>query len=374
MPNRSPRRLAFVITGLAPGGAERALTQLALRIDRDQFEPTVISLQPRPVGAQAELVELLERNGVPVEFLNARSKFQFPAAVWKLHRRFKTLQPALVQSFLFHANVVAASAGRLRGIPVMAGVRVADPSRTRQRVERWIAPWIKQFVCVSQSVADFCERTAGLPREKLTVIPNGVDVAKFRDAQPADGASLGLPTGRRYFISIGRLDHQKGFDWLLPQLPRIFAEWPEYDLLLVGEGTERGSLQAQATELGIQDRVHFLGWRADVPQLLKLADLLLLPSRWEGMPNVLLEAMAAGLPVVTTNVEGAAEILGPLAPRQLIEKEHTAAFTESALAFAASAELRQTAGAANEQRVAEHFSLAVLATAYEALYGRIINS
>lgn len=374
MPQGSPQPLALVITGLEPGGAERALTQLALRLNREQFLPTVISLRPRPAGAQAELVELLERNGVPVECLNARSKFQFPAAVWKLNRRFKTLQPALVQSFLFHANVVAASVGRLRGIPVIAGVRVADPSRSRQRVERWLAPWIKQFVCVSQSVADFCEQTAGLPREKLTVIPNGVDVAKFRDTQPADGASLGLPTVRRYFISIGRLDRQKGFDWLLPQLPRIFAERPDYDLLLVGEGPERGRLQTQAAELGIRERVHFLGWRGNIPQLLKLADLLLLPSRWEGMPNVLLEAMAAGLPAVTTNVEGAAEILGSLAPRQLIAKEAAAAFTESVLAFAASTELRQTVGQANNQRVARHFSLAVLATAYEALYGRIINS
>lgn len=374
MPDGSPRRLALVITGLAPGGAERALTHLALRINRDRFLPTVISLQPRPTGQQAVLVDLLEQNQVPVDFLNASSKWQFPAAVWQLSSRLKVLRPAIVQSFLFHANVVAALAGRLRGVPVVAGVRVADPSRARQRVEHWLAPWFQNFVCVSQSVADFCAQTAHLPREKLLVIPNGVDVSRFRDAQPADGSALGLPAGRQFLISIGRLDQQKGFDWLLPQLPRIFAAQPNLDLLIVGEGPERGRLQAQAAELNIRNRIHFLGWRADVPPLLKLADLLLLPSRWEGMPNVLLEAMAAGLPVVSTPVEGAAEILGALAPAQLSLAQDAASFTDLVLAFASSPELRQTTGQANQQRVAEHFSLAVMATAYEALYGRIINS
>lgn len=374
MTNGSPRPLALVITGLEPGGAERALTQLALRIDRSLFAPTVISLRPRPAGAQAELVDLLEAANIPVEFLNARSKWQFPLAVVKLNSRLKTLRPALVQSFLFHANVVAALAGRLRRVPVIAGVRVADPSRARQRAERWLTPWSKQFVCVSQSVADFCAQNCKLPAEKLTVIPNGVDVERFRNAAAADPAALGLEADRRFLISVGRLDRQKGFDWLFPQLPRIFAARPEYDLLIVGEGPERARLQAQATALEIQNRVHLLGWRTNVPQLLKLADLLLLPSRWEGMPNVLLEAMAAGLPVVTTEVEGAAEILGPLTAEQMVPLNDAAAFSERVLAFASSAGLRQVTGIANQARVERHFSLAVMATTYEDLYGRIINS
>ena len=374
MTNGSPRPLVLVITGLEPGGAERALTQLALRLDRSLFAPTVISLRPRPTGLQAELVELLEAANIYVEFLNARSKWQFPFAVGKLSRRLKTLQPALMQSFLFHANVVAALAGKLQGIPVVAGVRVADPSRARQRAERWLAPWIKRFVCVSRSVAEFCAQSGKWPAEKLVVIPNGVDVERFRNAAVADPAALGLKTDRRFLISVGRLDRQKGFDWLFPQLPRIFAAQPEYDLLLVGEGPERARLQAQATALGIQTRVHFLGWQANVPRLLKLADFLLLPSRWEGMPNVLLEAMAAGLPVVTTEVEGAAEILGPLAADQMVPVNDAAAFSDRVLAFASSPELRQVTGIVNQERVERHFSLAVMATAYEDLYGRIINS
>lgn len=370
----SPPALAFVITGLEPGGAERALTQLALRIDRKQFQPHVFALRTLPGESQRELIDQLAAAEIPFEFLGSRTKLQFPGAVWRLSRRLSTLRPALVQSFLFHANVVSAYAGKWSGVKVVAGVRVADPSRVRQRAERWISPLVERFVCVSQSVADYCERSAKIPRAKLAVIPNGVDVAKFRDAPAADRAALGLPAERRFLIAVGRLDKQKGHDWLLPLLPRIFAERPEYDLLLVGDGPLRASLQQQAKELGVEHRIHFLGWQANVPALLKLAELLLLPSRWEGMPNVLLEAMAAALPVVTTRVEGAEEILGSLAEQQMTEHGDGAAFQNQVLAMTASAGGAEGLGRANQLRVEEHFSLAVMAKAYGQLYCQIINS
>ena len=369
-----PRRLALVITGLEPGGAERALTQLALRINRELFQPLVISLQPRPTAAKCLMVDQLEAAEVPVEILNAQSKWQIGSAVWRLSRRFQSLQPAIVQSFLFHANVVAALAGRLSGVPVVAGIRVADPSPARHRLERWIEPLVKKVVCVSHSVAHFSAQTAGLPRGKLSVIPNGVDVAKFRDALPADRHELGLPAQQRFFIAIGRLDRQKGHDWLLPQMPAIFAQRPQHSLLIVGDGPERKRLQAQTAELGLQQRVHFLGWRADVPQLLKLAEVLLLPSRWEGMPNVLLEAMAAGLPFVSTAVEGADEIAGLLQGDQVVNQGDAQAFTERVLAVTASSDYRMQLGKANQQRAEEHFSLALMAKAYEDIYCQIINS
>ena len=369
-----PQPLALVITGLEPGGAERALTQLALRIDRAKFQPFVFSLQPKPREEKCGLVNQLAAADVPVEFLNARSKWQFASAVWRLSRRLRAIRPAIAQSFLFHANVVTALAGRISGVKVVAGIRVADPSRARHRAERWIARWVQKFVCVSQSVADFSATTALLPREKLCVIPNSVDIARFANAEPADGEALGLPPQRRFLIAVGRLDKQKGFDWLLPLLPRIFAERPSHDLLLVGDGPERSALQLQAKELGIDGRIHFLGWQPNVPGLLKLAELLVLSSRWEGMPNVLLEAMAAGLPVVSTAVEGAAEILGPLHDQQLAPFGDAAAFQNRVLALTAMVDPEAHLGQHNQQRVSDRFSLALLASAYEELYSRIINS
>ncbi len=369
-----PQPLALVITGLEPGGAERALTQLAVRINREKYQPFVISLQPRPHATKSVLVEELSAAGIAVEFLNCRSKWQFTSAIWQLSKRLKALQPVIVQSFLFHANVVAALAGRLCSTKVVAGIRVADPSRARQRVERLISPWVQKFVCVSQCVADFSATTARLPINKLHVIPNGVDAARFRDALPADRAALGLPSNRRFLIVVGRLDPQKGQDWLLPQLPRIFEARPEYDLLLVGDGPDRVRLQLQVDNLRLQGRVHFLGWQPNVPGLLKLSDLLLLPSRWEGMPNVLLEAMAAGLPFVSTAVEGAAEIAGITDGAQVVSKGDDERFTRRVLALTQSPILRDDLGRWNQARAVGCFSLAVIASAYEELYCQIINS
>ncbi|WP_425619267.1 glycosyltransferase [Anatilimnocola sp. NA78] len=369
-----PQAIVFVITQLDAGGAERALTQLVLRLDKSRFQPTVISLRPRPVGARAILVEQLEAAGVAVEFLNALQKWEFPRAVWRLSRRLQELRPAVVQSFLFHANVVTALAGKLSGVPVVAGMRVADPSRTRQRVERWLAPLIKMHICVSQSVADFYQKTVGISRDKLDVIPNGVDVERFAQALPVDRSSLPVPANRRLLVAIGRLERQKGHDWLLPILAKAFEELPEQELLLVGDGPDRGRLQQQASELGIGDRVHFLGWRSDVPELLRGADLLLLPSRWEGMPNVLLEAMAAGLPVLTTRVEGTTEILGPLATEQSVAVGDSAAFEDAIVRLCQDRVLSAELGQSNRERVLASFSLAVMTQAYEQIYMRLMKS
>jgi len=370
----APRTIVLVITQLDPGGAERALAQLALRLDRQKFRPIVISLRARPVVGRAFLVETLEAAGIPVEFLNARHKWELPRAVWRLRRRLRAVRPVAVQSFLFHANVVAALAGKWAGVPVVAGVRVADPIRSRQRAERWLAPLISRFVCVSQSVADFCEQTAGIAREKLVVIPNGVDVEKFAHAQPVDRAALPVPAGRRLLIAIGRLEKQKGHDWLLPVLARAFPQLPEHDLLLVGDGPEQARLQQQAGELGIASRVHFLGWRGDIPALLRAAELLLLPSRWEGMPNVLLEAMAAGLPVLTTRVEGTTEILGPLAPEQSVPAGDAAAFERALVSLASDAARSVDLGQQNRARVLASFSLAFSVQAYEQIYMELMKS
>ena len=378
MPAVSPPVVALLITQLDPGGAERALTKLALGLDRQRFTPLVISIRPRPRGDQALLVEQLEQAGVRVEFLNARSKLQFPLALIRLRGILRSSGARLVQSFLFHANVLAALGAKWAGIPAVAGVRVADPSRSRQIAEGLLAGLFARYVCVSQSVANFCQQKYGVPAEKITVIPNGVDVAAIDAARPVDLTSLGIASDRRLWISVGRLDKQKGHDWLLPILQRVFAQLPQHDLLLVGDGPEREALQWQARDLGLASRIHFLGWRSDVPALLKASELFLLPSRWEGMPNalleILLEAMAAGLPVVGTLVEGVAEILGPLPDEQGVFPGLASGFEEKLLSLAASASSRSSLGRANQDRVLQEFSLASAVQAYEQIYITLMKS
>ncbi|MDX1944121.1 MAG: glycosyltransferase [Pirellulaceae bacterium] len=363
-----PIRLAFVITELWPGGAERCLANLAMGLDRERFEQVVYSLKVRPPAGKDQLVNQLEAAGVPVRFLELRSPGQILSAVRKLAGHFSAQRPQIVQSFLFHANIVGSAAASRANVPHVAlGVRVADPRRWRAWAERWLGRRADKIVCVSQGVADFC-RQRGYPSDKLLVIPNGVDVERFANATPIHPTALGLPADRKFFVFIGRLDRQKGLADLLQHLPDTLAANPRHDFVLVGDGPERTSLAGLAAQLKIAERVHFAGWRDDVPAILAGAELLVLPSRWEGMPNVVLEAMAAGKPVAATRAHGVVELFGQGADRQTVAVDQPGTLAAKIGDFLQSpqalSELRQL----NRLRAEHEFSLAAMIARYDRLY------
>ena len=363
-------RLALATTELAVGGAERCLVNLAIGLDRARFEPVVYSLAPPPTPQRAELVRRLEAANVPVHFVGTAKTWQLPLATRRLARLLAAQSPHVLQSFLFHANTVGVLAGRQAGVPhVITGIRVSDPRRWRHWIERRLSRRVDRIVCVSESVAEFSRTRGGLPAEKLFVIPNGLDVAAYDAAEPADLSPLGISAERSLIACVGRLDRQKGIDWLLQLTPRFLAELPGHDLLIVGDGPERAALEFQAQQIEPRGRVFFAGWRADVPAILRRSALLVLTSRWEGMPNVLLEAMAARLPVVATRVEGVAEVLGPNAAEQAVTPGDDSAFVRQVVSLARPADARGAGlGQENYRRVAEHFSLAAMIGAYAALY------
>ncbi|MEO8497906.1 MAG: glycosyltransferase, partial [Planctomycetota bacterium] len=208
----------------------------------------------------------------------------------------------------------------------------------------------------------------GFPRSKLVVIPNGVELTPVQCDTTRIRAELGIAIERRILLGVGRLHRQKGFDWLLELAPELFKRLPEHDLVIAGDGPERKSLGELAMRLGVQDRVHFAGWRPDVPQLMKAAEIFLLPSRWEGMPNALIEAMGSGLPVVAAAVEGVNEVLGPLAAAQEVSLGEANSFIEAICRIATNRDERERLGNENCERVAAEFSLSAMISKYEELY------
>ncbi|HEX5103214.1 MAG TPA: glycosyltransferase [Pirellulaceae bacterium] len=352
-----PLRLALVITELEPGGAERCLVNLAVRLDRQRFAPVVYSLGRRPEPPKDLLVGQLEQAGVPVQFLDLRHWSQYAAGARRLAALMAQQRAEVVQTFLFHANVLGCRAARRAGVQhVFTGVRVADPRRWRTALERLATGAAEKIVCVSQGVADFC-RSRGFAAQKLVVIPNGVDVDRFQRAAAIDLTQFGVRAGRRAILFVGRLDRQKGLDELLGMLPRVFEQVADCDLLLVGDGPERADLQRAAQVSGIQGRVQFAGWQADVPGILAASELLVLPSRWEGMPNVILEAMAAGKPVVAANVEGVAELLGALTAEQTAHAGDKSALASRLAVLLANPPRAKELGSLNQHRAMAEFSL-----------------
>ena len=306
MPTVQPTRVIFCITELDPGGAERALTQLVVGLDRQEWHPSVICLGPRGYFA-----EIIERAGIAVTCLGGRGVPSIPYVLWRLIQEFRRQKPAVVQTFLFHANILGRIAAWFARVPiVVSGIRVAERrNRWHGWIDRWTNALVTTNVCVSEGVAHFAKQETRLSQQKLVVIPNSVDVERFAHAQPTDLKTLGLPENCRVFVSIGRLEYQKGFDVLLRAIEQLTPLTDEWHFVIIGDGPDRKSLQEQSSRSGLASHVHFLGRREDVPQLLKASTALILPSRWEGMPNVVLEAMAAGLAIIATDVEGVAQLV-----------------------------------------------------------------
>ena len=306
MVESGPISIAFCITELDRGGAERALSQLVLGLNREEWSPQVYCLGPRGYFA-----DVIEAGGVTVECFDASSTMSLPRVLLRLTLALRRFRPSVLQTFLFHANVLGRVAGRLARVPrIVSGIRVAERrSRWYGRVDRWTNWLVDHNVCVSQGVVDFAVTETGLSRRKLSVIPNGVEYETFASATPADLTQFGVPVGSPVCITVGRLEQQKGIDVLLDAASLVKADHSDCHFLIVGDGRDRVALEARSVKLGLAATTHFTGLRADVPNLLAAATVFVLPSRWEGMANALLEAMASGLPVVATAVEGSSDLV-----------------------------------------------------------------
>ncbi|NQV26810.1 MAG: glycosyltransferase, partial [Rhodopirellula sp.] len=200
-----------------------------------------------------------------------------------------------------------------------------------------------------------------------------VDVERFSTAQPADLSQFEIPQGSSTILSVGRLDEQKNPLGLLRSFAAIAELHRETHLLFVGRGPLETTLRAAATKSGLEARVHIAGWQADVPGIMRASDVFVLASNWEGMPNVLLEAGAAGIPVVSTRVEGAEEIVTSSESGVLVgicREDQLASAIADCLSDPQSAKNR----AVRLQRlIAEEFTWSSVVDSYSQLYESLLG-
>ena len=360
----SSTRIAFCITDLDPGGAERALVQLVTRLDRSRWTPIVFCL-----AGPGPLADDLRAVNIEVVCFGAKH-WRSAGIVLRLARELRRFRPAIVQTFLFHANVAGRIAARLAGIKnIVSGIRVAEH---RSRVPLWIDRWtnwlVKINVCVSQAVADFSIHKAGLSPNKLIVIPNGVDAARFTSAQPADLTQFGISAGSRTVLTVGRLDPQKGLGDLVEAAALVASRIPQAQFLIVGEGPERSRIERDISARGLGDRVHLAGWRADIPEIMAAGSVLVLSSHWEGLPNVVLEGMAAGLPVVATRVEGVNELVIEGQTGLLVRAQSPDQLALAIEQILTDPEQTRLFGEAGRRRVQAEFSWTAMTSRYAAQY------
>ena len=361
--------VAFVITELEPGGAERCLVRLALGLTQRGHSINVVSIAPEPGIGRDELVVELRANGIEPIFLDAIHYRDVFRAKRALNLFLTKRSPDIVQSFLFHANILCGKVNKLSKFNLVAGIRVSEPRRLRQWMLRFQKGKFQRSVCVSEDVCSYAQRKLRFARETISVIPNGIDLDSFSQIAPATPNELGFDTIPPLLTFVGRLHIQKGVDLLVANAQSILEACPEHHIAIVGDGPCKQDMQRQISALGLEHRVHFYGYHADATSIIKISQLLLFPSRWEGMPNVVIEAMAAKKTIVACPADGVRSLLSH-APKQIAAPTD---WPQAVIKFALDPLDCHDIGTANFEVVSQFYQLPQMITQYEDLYQQILQ-
>jgi glycosyltransferase involved in cell wall biosynthesis len=380
-----------LIANLDRGGGQEVVRTLVRHLPDEGVDPVVVTLRDGPLRAE------IEGLGVPVEVVvgdrrpitagargladlgRLRSRL---AGVADRHR-VDVIQTHLLRSLDFVAMTLRRPGRRavfwtvhnamleLRPDQLPSGDRLLGPKRT---AHRWLyragARLVDGFIAVSTDVASAVRETYGPPRNRLAVIPNGVDIDRYRGEvdRGAVRRRVGITADAPTIIVVAKLMEQKGHAVLLDALPAIRAQVPDVKVLFVGEGELRADLEERIRSSGLDGVVRTLGDRADVADLLAASEMFVLPSRWEGLPMALLEAMAAGRPVVASAVSGTREVVEDGVSGLLVPPGDPAALARAVVRVLSSADEQHRLGHEGRIRVEACYSARAQARRHAELF------
>jgi glycosyltransferase involved in cell wall biosynthesis len=365
-------RVLFVVGNFVAGGAERHLLELWSRMDREKFAIEIACLR-----REGQFLNAVEALGWPVHDLGLEGPIYGWTGVrgWtRLIGVTRNFRPDVIHGYLFGPNLFAVLAGRACGVRVVAVAKRnidAFESPRQAAVQRFVHRHATHVTAVSEAVGRTVE-AMGVARDRITVIPNGVDMARFGGGA-SDGAALGDRSEGAIIGSVGCLAPRKDYATLLAAFALLERRHVAFQGVLIGDGPERETLEHIVRERGLERRVRLLGERADVERLLPALDIFVLSSREEGIPNALLEAMAAGRPAVATAVGGTPEVLADGETGWLVPAEAPEALADAlADALARPAEAKRRGD--NARRWAEdRLSIDAMVRAHEAFYLRAVR-
>lgn len=372
------------------GGAEKSLVELIAHLDPERYDPVILHLPGAQWLRYAEGLDVRLRPAIPRSTLYATRRDELSGGpgealrglhealgpVGALHREFGALRPALVHTNSTKMHLLAGAAARARRLPVVWHMRdrLAEPGALAwlRRAVRLVRPHV---IAISEAVAAQFE---GMPCP-VRVIPNGIPLERFEPGPPPPGlrAELELPDGVPLACVVARLTPWKGHQALLRAWPAVRARVPEARLLVVGEvafweESYGDELRALAAELGVADSVHWLGFREDVADLLRLSDLLVLPSIDEPFGRVLIEGMAVGLPVVATAGGGVPEIVVDGETGLLAPPGDPAPLGNAIATLLGDPRRARAMGAAGRVRALERFDVRRVARQVQDLYDELL--
>jgi glycosyltransferase involved in cell wall biosynthesis len=364
-------RVGVVIGQLHRGGAERQVYELATRLRKDRIEPFVycLSADVEPFGP------LLDAAGVAVRMVPRRRSYE-PGRILALARHFSRDRPQVVHALADSPNLYSYLAILLAGRrPFLASNWAIDPtvSLVAARVNRLIYKRCDRVVVNSRPGLEFTRSFYGIAPDRIEIIPNGLDTERFQSlADPAvTRSSLGIPAGSPVIGYLGRFSWEKRPELFLEACRGISSQLPDARFLMVGDGPLLPEVRRLARGAALESRMIFAGFRDDAPDLLSAMDLLLLTSSQEGLPNAILEAMAAGRPVVATDVGGCGELVVEGITGHLVGPDDLEMLVGKSLGVLSLPDRGRALGEAGRRRVFSEFGADVMTDRFRELYQRV---
>lgn len=370
-------KVLHIISNLQSGGAEAMLSKVARVSAKHGIEHSVISMIEG--GAVADE---LKAAGIPVRFLGAGRSFGALLRIGALRRAVRKIKPDLVQGWMYHGNIAASAAANAceRPIPVLWNVRQSLLGLRHETLVTNATIFLgtalrhtpEMIIYNSVRAAEDHERR-GYPRKRRVIIPNGFNTDLYRpdpDCRPSLIQELGLPAEAEIVGRVANFRSAKDYPNLMVAFAAIAKADPRAHLVLIGRDLkDNPQLERMIQALPMPEKVHVLGERTDVPRIMPAFDLMLSNSTSEAFPNVLGEAMACGVPSITTDAGDCKDVLGD--PARVIEPGNPALLAQKALGILALDRTQRAAiGAADRARVVERYSIEKIATDYAALWRR----
>ncbi len=373
-------RVVMLIDALGLGGAERLLAIYLQHFDTTRFDLRVCAMQIREGNPIAANIRQL---GIPVDLVPL-PRLTDPRGLPRLLRYLRRQQTELLHTQLEFADTVGSIAARMLKIPTVTTLHTFDApskgSRAYWRLQlRW---WVLQHFCnriiaVSEGTRQHHIQMGNLAPNRVITLYNGIDLSNFARCDETERRAkrkiLGIPPNARVLITVAVLRKPKGLQYLIKALPTILEAVPDAYYLIVGDGEHKDTLKTLAQTYGVTERVIFTGVRNDIPDLLAISDLFVLPTLGEALPTVLAEAMAAQKPIVVSNVGGVPEMVEHGLNGLLVPPAEPASLAEACIQLLQDPDQAQALARAGRKIVEERFNIQKQVQLLGNLYQEILT-
>ncbi len=374
--------ILYIIDNIEFGGGERVFSQIIRGLDKERFGVFVAS---NPGGIfEKKLTEV----GIKINPVRMTNRYNL-GTISQLKKIIKTKNVQIVHSQGGRADFFARIAARIANVPIIIYsmamlVEGYDVSRSRKRLyvlmDRWTERWVNKFTVLSEAMRRSLIERHKIPPENIVKIYNGIEIEEYnpdlkelRNKKLEVRRELGLKNDVPVIGAIGRLVWQKGFEYLIRAAPEVLKKCPEARFLIVGEGPLKNKLILTSEKLNVADRIIFTGFRSDIKEILASIDVLAMPSLLEGLPMVLLEAMAMANPIVATRIDGITEVLENSKTGLLVPAKNSHTLAEAIVRILDDKEKANFFGQNAREAAKEKFSVKKMVEQIELAYEKLLH-